>query len=178
MTADIDILKEGIECLIRTGYYKSRDALLEDAFRIMLEVKPSIKQEMAVELYKSEKVSLSRAAEIAGISIEGFKSLLESRGIKRIVHAPSPERLRKEVDIILKDGHLRNQLSLKSQMACNVARQVSGAYKTLQEQVNIEQTEWQLLEFSPTSATFSFERDFGFSQDTLSITTLAGPEEV
>ena len=74
--------------------------------------------------------------------------------------------------------YLRNQLSLKSQMACNVARQVSGAYKTLQEQVNIEQTEWQLLEFSPTSATFSFERDFGFSQDTLSITTLAGPEEV
>ena len=70
--------------------------------------------------------------------------------------------------------YLRNQLNLKSQMACNVARQVSGAYKTLQEQVSIEQTEWQLLEFSPTSATFSFERDFGFSQDTLSITTLAG----
>jgi IS605 OrfB family transposase len=59
-------------------------------------------------------------------------------------------------------------------MACNVARQVSGSYKTLQEQVSIKQTEWQLLEFSPTSATFSFERDFGFSQDTLSITTLAG----
>ena len=70
--------------------------------------------------------------------------------------------------------YLRNQLNLKSQMACNVARQVSGAYKTLQEQVSIEQTEWQLLEFSPTSATFSFERDFGFSQDTLSITTLTG----
>ena len=70
--------------------------------------------------------------------------------------------------------YLRNQLNLKSQMACNVARQVSGAYKTLREQVSIEQTEWQLLEFSPTSATFSFERDFGFSQDTLSITTLAG----
>jgi putative transposase len=70
--------------------------------------------------------------------------------------------------------YLRNQLNLKSQMACNVARQVSGAYKTLPEQVSIEQTEWQLLEFSPTSATFSFERDFGFSQNTLSITTLAG----
>jgi putative transposase len=70
--------------------------------------------------------------------------------------------------------YLRNELGLKSQMCCNVARQVAGAYKTLQEQVNIEQTEWTLLEFSPTSATFSFERDFGFSKDTLSITTLAG----
>ena len=33
-----------IDGLIRAGYNKSQDALLEDAFRIMLEVKPSIKQ--------------------------------------------------------------------------------------------------------------------------------------
>jgi len=70
--------------------------------------------------------------------------------------------------------YLRNELGLMSQMSCNVARQVAGAYKTLQEQVNIEQTEWQLLRFDPTSATFSFERDFGFCKDTLSIATLAG----
>jgi hypothetical protein len=57
--------------------------------------------------------------------------------------------------------YLRNELGLMSQMSCNVARQVSGAYKTLQAQVNIKQTEWQALEFSPTSATFSFGRDFG-----------------
>jgi IS605 OrfB family transposase len=70
--------------------------------------------------------------------------------------------------------YLRNELGLKSQMCCNVARQVAGAYKTLREQISAGQSEWKLLEFSPTSATFSFERDFGFSKDTLSITTLAG----
>jgi IS605 OrfB family transposase len=70
--------------------------------------------------------------------------------------------------------HLRNNLKLKSQMACNVARQVSGAYKTLQSQIDKKESEWQLLDFDPTSATFSFERDFGLSGDTLSITTLAG----
>jgi transposase len=59
-------------------------------------------------------------------------------------------------------------------MACNVARQVSGAYKTLQSQTDKKESEWQLLDFDPTSATFSFERDFGLSRDTLSITTLAG----
>ena len=73
--------------------------------------------------------------------------------------------------------YLRNELGLMSQMSCNVARQVSGTYKTLQAQVNIEQTEWQALEFSPTSATFSSGRDFGLSQDTLSIATLAGRKE-
>jgi len=70
--------------------------------------------------------------------------------------------------------HLRNNLNLKSQMACNVARQVSGAYKTLQSQIDKEESEWQPLDFDPTSATFSFERDFTLSRDTLSITTLAG----
>jgi putative transposase len=70
--------------------------------------------------------------------------------------------------------YLRNELGLKSQMCCNVARQVAGAYKTLQDQVLSQQAEWQLLEFSHTSATFSFERDFGFSKGTLSITTLEG----
>jgi len=59
-------------------------------------------------------------------------------------------------------------------MACNVARQVSGAYKTLQSQIDKRESEWQFLDFDPTSATFSFERDFGLSGDTLSITTLAG----
>ena len=67
----------------------------------MLEVKPSLKQEMAVELYKSEKVSLSRAAEISGTSLEGFKDLLELKGIRRVVAAPSEDKMRLGVDLIL-----------------------------------------------------------------------------
>ena len=51
-----------------------------DAFRAMIEAKPSVKMEMAAELYKSEKVSLSRAAEIAGTSIEGFKCFWNIKG--------------------------------------------------------------------------------------------------
>jgi predicted HTH domain antitoxin len=101
MTADIDVLKEGMEGLIRAGYYKNREALLEDAFRTMIEVKPSVKMEMAAELYKSKKISLSRAAEIAGTSLEGFKAFLELKGIKRIVSAPSEERLQKGVDFLI-----------------------------------------------------------------------------
>ncbi len=101
MTSETDLMKEEIEGLIRSGHYKSREAMLEEAFRIMLEVKPSIKQEMAVELYKSEKVSLSRAAEIAGLLIEGFKELLDLKGIERIVAAPSKDEIRRGVDFIL-----------------------------------------------------------------------------
>jgi len=47
--------------------------LLEDAFRTLLEVRPGIKIDMAIEMYRNEKVSLARAAEIAGLCQEGFK---------------------------------------------------------------------------------------------------------
>jgi len=56
---------------------------------------------MAAELYKSEKVSLTRAAEIAGTSLEGFKGFLEIKGIKRVVTAPSDERMQRGVDFLL-----------------------------------------------------------------------------
>jgi predicted HTH domain antitoxin len=101
VSMDVDVLKEGINSLIRAGYYKDKDNVLDDAFRTMLEVRPALKIEIAVELYKEEKISLSRAAEIAGMSIEGFKNILEQRGITRIVKAPTDDKIRKEVELIL-----------------------------------------------------------------------------
>jgi predicted HTH domain antitoxin len=101
MSMDVDVIKEGINSLIRAGYYKDKENILDDAFRTMLEVRPALKIEIAVELYKEEKISLSRAAEIAGSSLEGFKNILEQRGIKRIIKAPTEDKIRKEVGLIL-----------------------------------------------------------------------------
>jgi predicted HTH domain antitoxin len=44
---------------------------------------------------------LSRAAEIAGMPTEGFKNILEQRGIKRIVKAPSEDKIKKGVELII-----------------------------------------------------------------------------
>lgn len=59
-----------------------------------------LSSEMAVNLYRSEKVSLTRAAEIAGLSLEGFKNLLQLKGIKRVVAAPPEDKMLREVDPI------------------------------------------------------------------------------
>ena len=56
--------------------------------------------EKAVAWYTDERISLSRAAELAGMSTEGFTNILEQRGIPRLVKAPSDERLRKEVELL------------------------------------------------------------------------------
>jgi len=55
-------------------------------------------------------------------------------------------------------AYLRESLKLKSQISCNIPRQVAGAYKTLKEQIKIGVAEWRLLEFRPTSMIIVQER--------------------
>lgn len=77
---DVD---EEIEVLERVGGYNDREELLEDAVRAFLERRPELRRELAVDRYKSGDISLNRAAEIAGLSTEEFKTILKERGIKR-----------------------------------------------------------------------------------------------
>lgn len=77
------VIEKEIEALIRAGYYSSKSEAVKDAFRTLLDSKPALKLASAIELYKSSEVSLSKAAEIAGMNIEDFKRMLSDRGIKR-----------------------------------------------------------------------------------------------
>ncbi len=74
--------EEAINSLIRTKSYASKDDVISDALRALLVLKPGLKTEIAVDLYKTGKVSLWKAADIAGMSLEEFKELLASRSIK------------------------------------------------------------------------------------------------
>jgi len=87
-----------IDSLIRIKSYDSRDAVISDAVRALLVLKPGLKIEVALDLYKNGEVSLWRAAEMAGLCLEELKELLASRSIQIEVGASneeSIERLRK-----------------------------------------------------------------------------------
>ena len=62
-------------------YYKSSNDLVADAFRALLNLKPGLRVEIAMELYLKEEVSLLKAAEIAGMDMESFKEMLKARGL-------------------------------------------------------------------------------------------------
>ena len=81
-------------------YYNSTDNLIEDAFRALLNLKPGLKVEIAIELYFKEEVSLSRAAEIAGMDIEGFKEILKMRGLKVTSYIGSKEDIESGLQLI------------------------------------------------------------------------------
>lgn len=76
-------LSDDLDTLVTLGGYESRDAVLDDALRELLRRRPELRVELAVEKYRTDRVSLNRAAELAGLSAEEFKSELADRGITR-----------------------------------------------------------------------------------------------
>jgi len=70
-------------------------------------------------------------------------------------------------------SHLRERIGLKSQVSCNIPRQVAGSYKTLIEQIKCKKTKWQQLIYTPSSMTLSYKRDYTIKEDSVSITTFS-----
>lgn len=69
-------------------------------------------------------------------------------------------------------SYLREIIGLKSQVSCNIPRQVAGTYKTIVELTKIGMSYWQKITYSPTSMTLSYKRDYTITKDTVSITTI------
>jgi len=75
-------LSKSLPGVLVPKYYKSVDNLIEDAFRALLNLKPGLEVEMAIELYLREEISLLRSAEMAGMDLESFKDVLNVRELK------------------------------------------------------------------------------------------------
>ncbi|MEA1925545.1 MAG: UPF0175 family protein [Candidatus Altiarchaeota archaeon] len=81
------MMREELTALMESGEYASKSDIIRDAFRTYLEHKPDKRTLIAVELYRKERVSLTRAAEIAGLDTESFKEILRDRGVKLRTYA-------------------------------------------------------------------------------------------
>lgn len=74
--------EEELNALVHAEIYKSREDVISDALRALLTLKPNLKIEIAIDLYKNKKVSLWKAADIASLTLEEFKEVLASRSIR------------------------------------------------------------------------------------------------
>ncbi len=75
-------VEEELDALLRTDIYRSKDEVISDAIRALLTLKPGLRIEIAVDLYRNGKVTLWKAADIAALNLEEFKEILASRSIK------------------------------------------------------------------------------------------------
>ena len=75
------IVDQELDAVIRAGVFRDREHAVHEAIEALFVVRPQLRTEAAVELFRSGKVSLLRAAEIAGLDSESFRRLLRDRGI-------------------------------------------------------------------------------------------------
>lgn len=92
-----DSISEELDILVKKGYYPSKSDLLKDAFRALLNTKAELKVSLAIELYLKEKVSLARAAELAGMTTIEFKDVMAGRGIVRKTEGKSVKEIDKKL---------------------------------------------------------------------------------
>ena len=76
-------MDEELNILVKKGYYPSKSDLLRDAFRVLLNTRSELKIFLAIELYLVGKISISRAAEFAGVATIEFKEIMVGRVIVR-----------------------------------------------------------------------------------------------
>jgi len=89
------IYEDEIEAVVDAGYYSSKSDVIRDALRLLFESKKNLKISAAIEMYKKGNVTLSKAAEIAGIDTVSFKEILKDRGIPIKVKVDSKKKLDK-----------------------------------------------------------------------------------
>lgn len=87
--------------LISSGIYPDKKSLHEDSLRALFRTKPELLRTIAIELYRRNDISLSRAAEICGLNGEEFKELLRERGIFIQVAPRSVHDMNADVDALL-----------------------------------------------------------------------------
>lgn len=81
------LLEDEIDALIGAGCYANKSDVLKDAIRTLLDSRSNLKLAASVEMYKKGKVSLEKAADLAGMGAIEFKEVLINKGIERYLRA-------------------------------------------------------------------------------------------
>ena len=85
-----------LKALVKAGHYSNEIDVIKDAISSLFRENVQLKVSTAIELYKKGEVSLSKAAEVAGMTIIEFKDILGKRGYIREIEArPAAEMDRK-----------------------------------------------------------------------------------
>ena len=76
------LLDDMVEALSETGDVDPHEMRAE-ALRLYVNLHPTLKLDGAIALWRKHRVSLARAAEIAGLTVPEFKEVLAARGFIR-----------------------------------------------------------------------------------------------
>ncbi len=74
--------------MLQLGPWTTPDQLLSAALEALLAAHPVLRENVAVELFRQQLVSLARAAELAGTDQWTFRDVLQSRNVPLVIEVP------------------------------------------------------------------------------------------
>lgn len=93
-------LEKEVTALIDAGLYADTHALMTDALEKLVNAKKESRLDAAILLYRSGEVTLTRAAELAGIHRFEFEAALKAKSISKVVDVDSAEALQAGISLI------------------------------------------------------------------------------
>lgn len=94
--SNVTVSEMELDAIVNAKIFKNKNSALKQIIGTFFSVKPEMRLEAAIELYKEKKITLGRAAEIAGIDPWSFKELIADRGIKVEIECDSKDKLDKQ----------------------------------------------------------------------------------
>ncbi len=94
-------LKRKVKALVSGGYYASEIEVIKDAVKRLFREDAELNINAMIELYRKEQVSLSKVAEIAGVTTIEFKENLKKRRFIREIEARPAAEMDKKLKKIL-----------------------------------------------------------------------------
>lgn len=98
-----------VKDFVQANLYETEEAVIQDALRHLLRGRPDLRVRLAVHQYQSEKVSLARAAGLAGVSWAQMKDILLAQGIQPRLGPETIEDAIEEVQTLRDYFHERDR---------------------------------------------------------------------
>jgi Arc/MetJ-type ribon-helix-helix transcriptional regulator len=87
-------LEQKLEKLLLAGLYNNKSEAVRDAIRHLLEKYSN--KDLAISLYRQGKISIAKAAEIAGVSFSKMKDVLTEAGVRPRLGVELPDEIKED----------------------------------------------------------------------------------
>lgn len=88
--------------LVEAGIYPDVDTAVREALRVLWQERPAVRIDLAVHRYRSEEISIAKAAALAHVSFDRMKEILVERGVPLRLGPATIAEAMEEVDVLRK----------------------------------------------------------------------------
>jgi len=86
--------------LVQAGVYPDAETAMQEALRVLWQERPAVRINVAIHRYRTEGLSVAKAAALAGVSFDRMKEILSERGVPLRLGPETLEEARAELDAL------------------------------------------------------------------------------